>query len=389
MRHVIIGNGITGITAASTIRKLDKDAEIVVCTDERYNYYVRPKLIDYLAGKAELNDIYLYSQDWYRKNRIDVKLSCRAEGIDPKAGNIQLFSGEKIAFDRLILANGSSPGIPPIEGVDKRGVYTIRSFNDARMLRELCKRIKKVVVIGGGLLGLECARAFREHSLNVTVVEFFKRLLPRQLDDDGASILQKQIEAMGIEVILEAVTERILGDDTACGIRLKSQEELSADMILIAAGIRPNISLAKEAGLKVNKGVIVDDRLKTDADNIYAAGDVIEHRERIYGIIPACLEQARIAAGNAVGKEERLYEGSLPQNTLKVVGFDLTSIGVVTPEGTEYKERKFKDEEKGIYEKIVIKDNHIVGAILLGCKKRASHIVKLIKAKVDIEKEQI
>ncbi|MFQ5900046.1 MAG: NAD(P)/FAD-dependent oxidoreductase [Thermodesulfobacteriota bacterium] len=388
MRYVIIGNGIAGITAAGNIRKLDKDAEIIVYSDEGYNYYVRPKLIDYLAGKVKLTDIYFYSPNWYKENRIDIKLNSRIEGIDIKAGNIRFSSGEKAGFDRLLLANGSSPGIPPIQGVDKSGVYTMRSFDDARMLRELSDKIKNVIVIGGGILGLECARAFREHNLNVTVIEFFERLLPRQLDEDGASVLQKRIEAMGIKVVLGAVTEKILGNDTACGIRLKNGEEFKADMILISAGIRPNVGLAKEAGLKVNKGVIVDDRLKTSADNIYAAGDVIEHRERIYGIIPACLEQAKIAAVNMVGKEEILYEGTLPKNTLKVVGIDLTSIGVVTPEGPEYKERKFKDEEKGIYEKIVIdKENHIVGAILLGRNDKVSRIAKFISNKVDINKD--
>jgi len=216
-------------------------------------------------------------------------------------------------------------------------------------------------------------------------VEFFPRLLPRQLDTEGASVLQSQIEGMGIKVRLGVVTEEILGKEKVDGLKFKSGEELEAQTAIVAAGVRPNIRLASEAGLETDKGIIVDDYLRTSRSDIFAAGDNVQHKDRIYGIIPASFNQARTAAFNIAGQEKK-YAGTIPSNTLKVVGLDLTAVGQVTPEEGIYEEFRKVIEEEGIYKKIVVKEGKLVGAIWMGTKEKVNEINRIILQKIDIEK---
>jgi len=383
MRAVIIGNGLAGTMAAKTLRELDSQVEIVVFAEEKYPYYPRPNLIEYVAGKLPYERIFAFSEEWHVRQKIDIRLGTPVRRIHPQSGEVELDGGRREPYDTLLVANGASSFVPPIKGSATRGVFSLRTLDDAKAILDSLHDHRRVVVIGGGLLGLEIARAVRSQGAEVEVVEFFDRLLPRQLDVQGASLLRSQVESLGIRVRLGVTTEEILGPDEITGIRLKGGAEISADMAVVAAGVRPNLDLPRDAGLAADRGLVVDDRLRTSHPRVFAAGDGIQHRGKVYGIIPASFDQARAAAYNMLGQEKK-YEGTIPANTLKVVGLYVTSLGLATPEGQGYEEiRKIKKEE-GIYKKVVLQDGVLVGAIWIGTKKGISEIARAVTAKIKV-----
>ncbi len=386
MHVAIVGSGVAGVTAARTIRENDPKANISIYTDEKHLYYPRPRLYEVLSGEAKPREIYMFSEQWYEKRGIKVHLNKKVVGIETAKKHLLLENGSRVNYDRLLLANGAHPFVPPIKGVEKTGVFTLRSIKDALAVKEYTKKRKEAIIIGGGLLGLEFAASLRKVGQQVEVVEIFPRLLPRQLDQDGAMILKDRIETRGIKIVLGVKTEEILGKETVSGILLDNGKELSGGLVLISAGVRPNTDLAAEAGIKVEKGVVVDQYLQTSVNDVYATGDVAEFDGRVYGIIPATMEQAKISATNMLEKEKQVYKGTIPSNTLKIVGIDLTSMGLVNPEGPQYEEIKKIDKEKGVYKKIVLQQGRIVGAIILGDRKGVTPIKKLMDQQVEVTK---
>jgi len=383
MKAVIIGNGLAGTMAAKTLRELDPEVEIVVFAEEKYSYYPRPNLIEYISGKLPYERIFAFTGDWHVRQKIDIRLGTAVRKIRSESREVELDADRRESYDVLLIANGALSFIPPIKGTDKRGVFTLRTLDDAQAVIEYLKDRHQVVIIGGGLLGLEIARAIRLRGAEVEVVEFFDRLLPRQLDAQGAALLRSQVEALGMRVRLGVTTEEVLGQNEVAGIRLKDGEVVGADMAVVAAGVRPNLSLPHDAGLATDKGLVVDDRMQTSHPQIFAAGDGVQHRGKLYGIIPASFEQARAAAYNMLG-QEKLYQGTMPSTTLKVVGLYVTSLGLANPEGQGYEEiRKFSKEE-GIYKKIVLQDGALVGAIWMGTKKGVSEIARAMTAKTKV-----
>lgn len=383
MRVIVIGNGISGTIFAKTLRELDRNVEIDVFAGEKYHYYPRPNLIDFLAERIPFERLFAFSDDWYSKQKIQIRLSQPVKKILPESQEIELDEGHRESYDRLVVANGSFSFVPPFQGTDKKGIFTLWSLDDAYRILEYLVDHPNVVVIGGGLLGLEIARALKTRGAEVGVVEFFDRLLPRQLDQRGASILQTHIERMGIKVRVGTVTEEFLGREEVRGLRFKGGDRWNADMALVAAGARPNVSLAQEAKLEVDRGLIVNDFLQTSEPLIYGVGDAVQHKGRVYGIIPASFDQARQAAHNVFGQEKE-YFGTIPSNTLKVMGVHLTSIGVVNPEGNDFDELRKEIREEGIYKKVVLQNGVIVGAIWMGTKEGVNDITRLIAQKIDV-----
>ena len=383
---VIVGNGVAGVTAARTIKTKNPETRVSIYADESYQYYPRPRLYEVLSGEAEPQEVYMFSGEWYEKKGITVHLNKKALSIDVDHKELMLEDGSQVTYDKLLLANGGHSFVPPIKGAETTGVFTLRTIKDVLDIKKFTKKTGKVIVIGGGLLGLEFAASLRKLGQQVTVVELSSRLLPRQLDQDGATILKNRIASRGIDLVLGAKTVEILGKETVSGILLDSGETISGDMVLISAGVRSNTELALETGIKVNRGVVVDGHLRTSADDVYAVGDVAEFEGRVYGIIPAALEQATIAAANMMGEKHSVYAGTVPSNTLKVVDVELTSIGLVNPEEPRYEEIKKTDKKKGVYKKLVLDQGKIVGAILLGDKKGFTSIKKLIAQETDITK---
>lgn len=380
--YIIIGNGAAGNAAAEAIRKFDPTGPVHIFTRDKVPFYYVPALPEYVAREKDLKNIIIHDLPWYRQHRIDLHLDTAVTAIDSRQKLVITDKGGEFRYDKLLLATGSYSFVPPIKGADLPGVMTLRTLDDAERLRERAKGAKEAVLIGGGLLGLEAGNGLRKLGLKVAVVEFFPRLLPRQMDAPGAAMLQQVMENMGFSFYLGAKTQEISKINDKLQVVLEGGERLPADLVLVSAGIRPELTLAKALGLEVDKGVKVDDHLQTSLPDIYAAGDLVEHRGRVYGIWPAAMEQGRVAGANMAG-QSLTYEGTLPSNVLKVAGIDLMSAGDIDAEG-QLEAVVFQDEAKGIYRKVVITDNVIVGAILFGDIRGSREIQAAMKARKDI-----
>ena len=330
--YLIIGNGVAGNAAAENIRKYDPAGKIVVFSRESRPFYYVPALPSFLAGEKTADQIIIHHQGWYDQHRIDLYLDTRVTRIDAGRKFVETDKGQRFPFDQLLLATGGNSFVPPMSGADSPGVFTLRTLADADRIKAAAARAKTAVLIGGGLLGLEAGNGLRKMGLKVSVVEFFPRLLPRQMDAAGAAILARQMEDMGFTFHLGAKTREIAKGPEGLTVNLESGEKLKGDLVLISAGVRPDLSLAQALGLDIDKGVKVDDTMKTSRDGIYAAGDLIEHRGRFYGIWPAAMEQGAVA-GAAMAGQAAKYEGTLPSNVLKVVGIDLVAAGDIDADG--------------------------------------------------------
>lgn len=385
MKIVIAGNGLAGTLAAKALRELDDRAEIVVFAAEDRLYYPRPNLIEYLAGTLPFARLFAFPEKWYGEHRVEVRLSSPVTRVLPAERQVEIAGGAKVPYEALLLANGAFSFLPPLAGADRSGVFTLRTLDDAHRILEYHAAHPRVAVLGGGLLGLEIARALRARGAEVEIVEYFPALLPRQLDARGSEILKAAVEKLGVRVRLGRTTEEILGNGEARGLRFKGGEEIAADMVVVAAGVRPNLGLAREAGIPADKGVLVDDFLRTSAPAVFAAGDGIQHRGRVYGIIPAAFEQARVAAANILG-ERTAYGGTTPSNTLKAAGIHLATMGrtLAGPEGEE--EITAEDRDRDIYKKIVLAQGRAVGAIWMGTKTGLNGITRAVQQNADLRK---
>ncbi len=383
-RYVIIGNGVAGVTAAQAIVRARSGADIHIYAAEPYPYYRRPQLPDYIAGIVSEADIFYRPPEWYEQQGIRVHLSAPVAELDPPAHRLRRADGTTVPYDRLLLATGGLAWMPPIEGTDRRGVFTLRTLDDARAIRQFAQSARRGVVVGGGLLGLETARAMRALGLEVTVLEFAPSLMPRQLDREGAMVLETLLRKMDIQTVTGAATEAILGNGTVRGVWLKDGREFSADIVVCSTGIRSDVALARQAGLTVARGVVVDQHLQTSAPDIYAAGDVAEAGGIVYGIVPAAIEQARAAAANMVTPGSVTYSGTLPATTLKVVGAELTSLGECVAEGDDLLQLRRADPQNGRYRKLALRDGRIVGAILLNEREHTSPIRQLMERGTDV-----
>jgi nitrite reductase (NADH) large subunit len=402
-RYVIVGNGVAGVTAAQGIVRADPAAEVDVFGAERWPYYRRPRLWEFLAGEIEQEALYFRPPEWYAAKGIEVHLGVRVTGLDPAGHRLRLADGSSIGYDRLLLATGARPFVPPFAGADaagQDGVFTLRTLDDARAMKAYVNGIGSAVVIGCGLLGLETARALLSLGLEVTVLESAPHLLPRQLDAEGAQVLQARLEAMGLRYLTGAETEAIVGNGRVMGVRLKDGCLVEGQLVLISTGIRSRVELAREAGLEVDRGLTVDERLRTSAADVYAAGDVAQFEGIVYGIIPAATEQARVAAANMVADPSTgpstgsgrssghggsaIYSGTVPATTLKIVGIDLTCLGDATAAGDEFVVLRQVDPATGVYRRLALRDGKIVGAILLGDTQNVRPLRELIATGRDV-----
>lgn len=378
--YLIVGNGVAGTTAAENVRKQDKEGKITIVTDEDFPFYWRLRLNEYLAGDLTEEALAAKKAQWYGDQRIDLKLKTLIAGADPNEKVVFTEDKQRLSYDSLLIATGSHSFIPPIKGSEKEGVFALRNIQDARGISVWAKDIEDVVLIGGGLLGLEAGNALLKLGKKVTVVEFFPRLLPRQLDVDGAQRLQKVMEKMGFSFRLGARTQEISGTDQVTGVLLEGGESIPSKMVIISAGVRPNLELAEPLGLENDKGIKVDEYLRTNQTDIYAAGDVAEFRGMPYGIWPAAMEQGQIAGTN-MGGGNLVYKGTTMANSLKVAGVDLASAGNIDAEN-EKESRVFTDDK--VYKKIVMENNQIIGCIMLGDTKAFNKITKAMSEKKDI-----
>ncbi|MFX0113834.1 MAG: NAD(P)/FAD-dependent oxidoreductase [Candidatus Hodarchaeota archaeon] len=381
MEFVIIGNGTAGVTAARTIAAAAPEGSTVhQFTDEQFPHYSRPKLPSFIGDPtATKADVLIYDRDWYRRQNIELHLNEKVERINPKEQVIITQSGT-YPFSRLLLATGASCYVPSIKGMPITNFFTIRTLEEAIKVRNqlAAPTTESVVVIGGGLLGLEIAHACSKQGKPIHVVEYFPYLLPRQLDSEGAVLLQEIFEDQGMQFHLGTTVERVLGDKKVEGVQLANGSELPADMTLTCSGIVPNKALAEKAGIACNRGILVDDYLETNRGGIYAAGDAAEHNGILYGLWSISQEQARVAAANMLKPKSHQYLGSKIGTTLKVANIYLTSLGSVSSKETATMEiRKFRNEQTKEFVKLFLNEDRIQGAIILGTKKGIPLIRKL------------
>jgi len=379
--YLIIGNGVAGTTAAEAIRRQDSEGSITLLSEEDIPFYYRIRLNEFIAGDIDEEKLSAKKKAWYQEQRIELRLNTRISGLDATAQRLTTDSGEKLSFDRLLLATGSHSFLPPMEGIDQQGVFSLRHIKDARAILAQAEKSEAVILIGGGLLGLEAGNALRRLGKKVTVVEFFPRLLPRQLDSKGAARLQELLEKMGFAFRLSAMTKTITGSKgRANGIVLEGGETLPGQMVIVSAGVRPNLELAKDGGLACDKGIKVNDRLETSATDIYAAGDVAEHRGVVSGIWPAAMQQGKVAGANMAGGEAT-YQGATMSNILKVAGIDVAAAGNIDAEG-RYEAQVVSSGS--IYKKLVIENNRIIGCVMVGDTAHFNTITRYITEQRDI-----
>ncbi len=380
MNYLIIGNGVAGIEAALAIRKSDTEGAITILTSSPYLYYYRPGVIEYLADGISRDRLIIYKSDFYDKNRIQTLTDTTVARLVPDEKVLIDTGGKRYSYDRLLLATGADPALPPIEGAGMDGVFTLRDIEDADRLRAFARGAKRAIVVGGGLLGLESANSLAKLGLEVSVIEVCARLLPRQLDTEGARTLQHLLEEKGLAFALEDGVRAIEGDRSVERLHLKSGRTLQADLVLVSAGIRGRCGLAREANISVTTGIVVDDHLQTSAKDVFAAGDPIEHRGKLFGIWPAAKEQGRIAGLNMAGIPT-LYNPTLMATTLKITGIDLYSAGNFDAAGCDV---LVASSDTG-YKKLLIDAGLAVGAIALGDHEAVKAAQRVMDGKDELE----
>jgi len=381
---VVIGNGMAAARFADELsaRALGRYAVAVVGAEPRLAYN-RVLLSSVLAGEVASSDIELKPQRWWRDRGITLRYGCRATSIDTKARSVALADGASLEFSKLVFATGSQPIRPAIPGMSLPGVITFRDINDIWSIWHRAGAGDRVVVIGGGLLGLEAAYGLAKAGARVTVLHLMNRLMERQLDPQAASLLQRAVEAMGIEVILGADTAGIIGSDQVEGVGLKGGRTIEADAVVVAIGIRPSADLARDAGIAINRGIVVDDALETNLAGIHAIGECAEHRGICYGLVEPAHEQARVLSDRLAGRDTH-YRGSVLATNLKVSGVNVFSAGdFLGSTGTE--EIVLSDPGIGIYKKFIIANDRLTGAVLFGDTADGLWYLDLIRSRADIE----
>jgi nitrite reductase (NADH) large subunit len=375
---VVVGNGMA---AARLVDELTKVAlgryAIAVIGDEPRLAYNRVLLSSVLAGETASHDIELRPASWWCDRGVTLKYGCVATEIDVGRRELKIANEASIGFSRLVLATGSMPLRLNVPGADLAGVHTFRDSRDVDMLLTLAAQKKRVVVVGGGLLGLEAAYGLSKAGSSVTLLHLMDRLMERQLDAPAAELLKSLVERKGVRVLLNANTARLHGETRVEGIELSDGRRIDADAVVFAAGIRPNIALAKEAGIAVNRGVVVDDVMQTGAPDIFALGECAEHRGICYGLVEPAYEQARVLARHLAGRTAA-YSGSVVATNLKVSGVSVFSAGdFMGVDGSEA--IVLNDVRHGTYKKLVISDGRLIGAVLVGDVGDALWYLELIR----------
>jgi nitrite reductase (NADH) large subunit len=379
---VVVGTGMAGAKVVEEVHARAPDCfSIRMFGAEPHGTYNRILLSSVLGGFAEPERLWLNPLDWYEERGVRVHGGVRAETID-RDQRVVVGAGGKVAepYDVLVLATGSRPFVPPMEGVKQKGVFVFRTIDDCGAVAAYAQDCERAAVIGGDLLGLEAARGLLSHGLEVTVVEVAPHLMIQQLDPAGGALLKRKLEAMGVRVLLETATTHILGDGHVTGLRFKDGTTLDTDMVVVSCGIRPNADEAKAAGLTVERAIVVDDQLRTNDPDIFAVGECAQHRGKLYGLVDPVYEQARVLADVVTGAmPQAAYRGSKLATTLKVMGVDLTAMGEVNAAGPDCEVVSHLDPGKGVYKKLVLRDNQLVGAILLGETDPTGKLQRLFK----------
>jgi nitrite reductase (NADH) large subunit len=375
---IIIGGSIAGISAIKAIREIDNEIEIHMIINEKFYPYNRLRLTKGMFGNLSEEAILLQKKEWYEANRVNLHIDKEVIGIDVEKQEVILNDESTLSFSKLLLASGAHNFIPPIEGIDKENVYTIRNLGDAWAVKEIVKEKRKSIIIGGGIQGLETAWELSQHGEDVGIAELQSRLMPLQLDVKASEILQNIIESFNIKVYLETQIHKIMGENGVKGVIREDGSQINCDMVVYNTGIRPNIKYIKDSTIRFNKGVIVNNKMQTSSENIYAAGDVAEFENHISGLWNIAIEQGKTAGYNIIGKEE-IYKNIVPVTTLNAFKISLFSMGNVDESICDY---SLVEDEKdsSTYKRIFINQDKIVGAIVIGDTKKSPVLKSAIES---------
>ena len=383
-RLVVIGNGMAGARTVEEIlaRGGGELFDITVFGDEPYGNYNRILLSGVLSGQSETSDIFINPLDWYTDNDIELRAGARVTHVDRAAHMVYADDGTCAPYDKLIVATGSRPFVPPIEGVmngdgPRPGIFVFRTIDDCNAIAHYAKGCSRAAVIGGGLLGLEAARGLLSHGVEVHVVEAGPHLMGQQLDAQGGRILARTLREMGIGVHCGAATTQVTGEERITGLTFADGGHLPCDMVVVAAGIRANAELAADCGLTVERAVVVDDQLRTQDPDVYAVGECAQHRNQVYGLVAPLWEQAQVLADHITGTDvSAAYEGSKLATKLKVMGVELAVMGLKEPEHDEDEVLQFSEPHRGVYKTVILRDGRLVGATLLGDVSKVSYLTQ-------------
>ena len=379
MKLVLVGNGLAGMRCLEDLLDMAPDRyEITVIGEEPWGNYNRIMLSPVLSGEKTIDDIMLHPHAWYADKGIRLFAGDPAVRIDRPRKHVYTEKGEVISYDRLILATGSKPFVPPIPGSDLKGVLSFRDIYDVNSMLDYCKTWKNAVVIGGGLLGLEAAYGLKQQGMNVTVLHLMDRIMDRQLDSKASQMLKTAIEQKGITILTAANTEGLIGEEGhVTQVKLKNGTVLDADLVVFAVGIRPNMTLAQSAGLRCNRGVLVNDTMQTFDPSIYAVGECIEHQGQTFGLVEPLWGQAFICASHLAEHGSLTFKAPTVPTQLKVSGCDVFSAGDFEPK-EDFEDIVLNDEKRQIYKRIIIQKDRVIGAVLFGDTEDGAWYAELI-----------
>ncbi|MCQ2005168.1 nitrite reductase large subunit NirB [Rhizobium sp. NRK18] len=380
---VIIGNGMApGRMLDELFEKAPGLYDVTIFNAEPRVNYDRIMLSPVLSGEKAYEDIIIHSDEWYAEHGVTLHKGAKVARIDRDAKTVTAENGVTASYDKLVIATGSSPFIIPVPGHDLPGVLAYRDLDDVSKMLDIAARKGRAVVIGGGLLGLEAAYGLKRQGMEVTVIHLMPTIMERQLDPAAAYLLEKALTERGIEIVTKANTKRILGEDKVTSIELEDGRIIDAEMVVMAVGIRPAAGLAKDAGIACNRGIVVDDGMMTSDPDVYALGECAEHRGICYGLVAPLYESARVLADRLTGGSAE-YQGSVVNTKLKVTGINLFSAGDFA-DGDDRQEIVLRDANAGVYKRLILKDNRIIGAVLYGETADGSWFFDLMKRQVDI-----
>ncbi|MBU3126352.1 NAD(P)/FAD-dependent oxidoreductase [Clostridium tagluense] len=381
-RIVILGTGITSVTAIKAIREIDLDSEIYLMGQEKFYPYNRVKLSKGLFDNLEENSILLQKKEWYEQNKVKIFINTKVVNINTDRFELILCDGSKVKYDKLLIATGSSNNIPPIDGIGKDGVYTLRSLNDALNIKNSLNESAQVIIIGGGIQGLEMAWIVHQHGKKATIIELQSRLMPYQLDNKASEILRDIIQGYGIEILTNTGVVKITGDTKVASILIDKEVKLKCDMVIYSTGIKANKELISNTKVETARGIVVNNKMETNIKNIYAAGDIAQFDNKVIGLWNIAIAQGKVAGYNIAGKET-VYENMTPVTTLNAFGISLFSMGCVD-ESESTKVLLDEDVNLKIYRKIFIKNNKVIGAIVIGDMKRSPLLKSAIEKGIRI-----
>lgn len=389
--YLILGNGPAAVNAVEAIRGRDADTPIVLVAREGEHTYSRPLITYRLGGLVDEGGMDYRGRDFYEANGVEARLGLEAVKVDSDSRTVLCGDGSRLGFEKLLIATGGAPIRPAIAGLDSAGVFTFTTWSDERAVEAYIesRRVRRAVVLGGGLIGLKCVEALHRRGLEVTVVELADRILPACLDADASRLAEGALRRAGVNVRTGLTVRKALRRRRAiAGVQLADGTRLTCELLVVAIGVRPELALVAGTGIRIDRGIRVDERMATSAEGIYAAGDVAQAADAVGGqsrpvpILPAAARQGRVAGTNMAGGDAR-YDGALAMNAVDVLGLATISVGqAIEAEGDQVLRRL--DEKHNAYRKIVLRDNRIVGAIFVGNIGRAGIFTGLIRSRVDV-----